>query len=405
MNRILIINPFGIGDVLFTTPLISALRRTWPKSFLGFLCNARTFELLSTNPHLDRVFVFEKDEYRALWRKSMTGFTKRLISFLKEIRKQNFDLAVDLSLGHQYSLGLMLLGLPRRLGYNFKGRGRFLTDKIDIDGYGDKHIVEYYMDLLEILEEIETPHPNPFPSRIPGGSALFFQPAHHRGVLSGKKEETRGGLEVFLNEGERIWADKFLLENGISEENSVVGIIPGAGASWGLDASYKHWPPEGFAEVGDGLIENFGAKVIVFGDHKELEICGRVFDLMSHKPIMACGKTSLRQFAALLERCRLVICNDGGPLHLAVAMGAKTVSIFGPVDERVYGPYPNSPNHIVVKADVECRPCYTKFRVPQCKDRRCLKKVSSSQVLETAKFLIDGRTQAFLQPQNGGRQK
>ena len=68
------------------------------------------------------------------------------------IKKRKFDLAIDLSLGYQYSLFLWLIGIKKRAGYNYRRRGRFLTHKIDISGYEDKPISDYYLDLLKFLD-------------------------------------------------------------------------------------------------------------------------------------------------------------------------------------------------------------------------------------------------------------
>ncbi|GAG34740.1 unnamed protein product, partial [marine sediment metagenome] len=124
--RILIVNPFGIGDVLFSTPMISNLKIAHPESYIGYICNIRAKEALYNNPQINEIFVFEKDEYRNLWRQSKFKCIKKFITFYIKIKKKNFDLAIDLSLGHQYSLFLWLIGVRKRIGYNYRNRGRFL---------------------------------------------------------------------------------------------------------------------------------------------------------------------------------------------------------------------------------------------------------------------------------------
>ena len=126
-KRILIVNPFGIGDVLFTTPMVRGLREAYPDATLGYLCNRRVDELVRTNVHLDLIFIFEKDEYRTLWRRSKKECLRMFFRFLKEIRSQRFDVLMDLSLGWHYSFLGWLLGIPTRIGFNYRRRGRFLT--------------------------------------------------------------------------------------------------------------------------------------------------------------------------------------------------------------------------------------------------------------------------------------
>lgn len=360
-DRILIINPFGIGDVLFATPFIKRLRLQFPASFIGFICNKKVEPILVTNKNINEVFVFEKGDYRVLWKNNKIECIKLFFSFLGLIKSRNFDIAVDLSLGHQYAFFLKLIGVPVRVGYDFKNRGRFLTHKIPLQGYVDKHIVEYYLDIFDFI-------------------------CKQANIVADKKFDPC--LEIFIDEQSRHWADDFLNRNSISENDKILGIVPGGGASWGPTAFYKHWPPENFAKAADELAARYNAKIVLFGSKAEIDICNSVANAMRIKPVSACGKTGLLQFAALLKRCALVLCNDGGPLHIAVAMGAKTVSIFGPVDENVYGPYPPSERHIVVKKDISCRPCYRGFKFNQCADRLCLLNIRPQDVIRAAEKLL-----------------
>ena len=149
--HILIVNPFGIGDVLFTTPLVRAVREAFPQSIIGYLCNRRTEPILRTNPHLDRLFVYEKDEVVALWRRSPWQGAAQMFGLLRRVLRERFDLVIDLSLGERYGFILKLLGVPRRIGFDFRNRGRFLSDRLSIDGYTDAHVVEYYRRLLRFL--------------------------------------------------------------------------------------------------------------------------------------------------------------------------------------------------------------------------------------------------------------
>lgn len=355
--KILIINPFGIGDVIFSTPLVQALRESYPDSFIGYVCNRRAQEVLGSNPNLSRIYIYEKDEYRAAWAESKTKCLKRILAFLKSIRKERFDIVIDLSLSYQYSLISKLIGIRRRVGFNYRHRGRFLTKKIDIDGFQEKHVIEYYRDILGLLGI----DPKGF-SRSP---------------------------QVHLTDQDAAWADDFLKDNGVKEGDLLIGVIPGCGASWGADANHRRWDREGFTKVCDGLAERYGAKVVLLGDPHEIEICDEIQGMLKRKAIMSCGRTSLRNFLGLINRCRVVITNDGGPLHMAVGMGINTVSIFGPVDEKIYGPYPSSPGHVVMsKVGMKCRPCYRKFKHNVCKERTCLKSIRPEDVLGAVECLL-----------------
>jgi len=354
-KKILIINTFGIGDVLFTTPLVRNIRNSFKDMFLGYLCNIRTFRILETNPNIDKVFIFEKDYFRQTWQESKIKCLKKFSNLLNRIKKEKFDAVVDLSLGRHYSFFCWLVGIKKRIGFNYKNRGFFLTDKINIDGYERKHVVEYYLDLLKYL-------------------GINYKDAH---------------LDLFIPDQLRDWSDKFLADNGIDNKDIVVAIVPGGGASWGKDAFLKRWYSQGFAKVADKLSKENKIKILVLGDPKERDLCESVVKQMESEAFQCCGKTDIMQFASLLSRCNLAITNDGGPLHVAVAVGTKTVSIFGPVDDKVYGPYPRSNRHKVMRTDLSCQPCYHRFKLPPCdKDRECLKSINIEQVYQAAKELL-----------------
>jgi ADP-heptose:LPS heptosyltransferase len=111
--------------------------------------------------------------------------------------------------------------------------------------------------------------------------------------------------------------------------------------------------------------------------------------LGNKKVINAVGRTDLGQCAALLEKCSLLIANDSGPLHMACALGVPTVSVFGPVDEQVYGPVGEAFRHRVVTAAVECRPCYANFSKPHCRTMRCLQDIKAADVIQAAVELLE----------------
>ncbi len=354
LKRVLVINQFGIGDVLFTTPLIESIKKQIDGCRIGFLCNRRTEPLFKESPLVEWRFVFEKDEYRRLWRESKLNCTKKFISLLKDIKAKKFDAVIDLSLSRQYGFLMWAIGIRRRIGYNYRKRGIFLTDKIDVEGYHDKHIADYYLDLLGLMD----------------------------------LKPTSKEIKVYVAEQDRRWAKDFLAANAIGEDDVMVGIVPAGGASWGKDAEIKHWKKEGFARVSDRLAAELNAKIVIFGSSAETDICKAVIMNMKHPAVAAFGKTTLLQSAAMMELCDLVIANDGGPLHLAVAAGAKTVGIFGPVDDKVYGQYPPSKRHKVVKCDMECRPCYKKFKYKDCQARICLDSITSDEVFNVAREVL-----------------
>ena len=352
-KKILIINIFGVGDVLFTTPVITNIKTKFPSAFIGYVCNRRTEPLLLLNPKVDKVFVYEKDEFAEAFRRSKRGFLKRISGLLDEIKKEQFDVVLDLSLNKYASFFMKMAGIRERIGYNFKNRSPFLTRKIKFEGYEGRHVVEYYLDLLKEL-----------------------------GIPPEQKN-----LEFFVPEKERLWAQSVLSQNGIKPNDMVVGVVPGGGASWGKDAVFKRWPAEKYAVFMDKIIENFSVKIILLGSPGERSLCERVASMMRRNTVQMGGMTDLLQFAALLQQCKLAVANDGGPLHVASAVGTRTLSIFGPVDERVYGPYPRS-RHMIVTKQIPCRPCYHKFKRAECEHQRCINTITVEEVVSKFKDML-----------------
>ncbi len=347
--KILIFNPFGIGDVLFSTPILKALKKRFPECLIGYICNKRTYELIVNNPMVSRVFVFEKDDYRREWNRSKIRCIKDIISFLKGLKGEHFDMVFDLSLGYFYSMLFLAIGMKERVGFNYKNRGRFLTKKLDIKGFDNKHVIEYYLDLVRLI-----------------------------GIEPEDKK-----IELHISQKDRTWTDDFLSGYHLKPQEIVIGIIPGCGASWGKDAEFRRWGRRNFAAVADKLSERHYARMILFGSPDEVDMCDEILRMMKSRPISACGKTSLGEFFALMERCDLIITNDGGPLHAAVGLGVKTVSIFGPVDEMIYGPYPYAKEHIVISnKDLPCRPCYRSFKYALCDAKTCLNSIAQEDVLK-----------------------
>ncbi len=356
MRRFLIVNPFGIGDVLFTTPVIRAIKENYPDSFICYWCNERVKDVLKDNPNIDKIFALSRGDLKKIYRRSIWQGFNKFINLVNWIKKERFDTLFDFSLDHRYSLIAKIIGIKKRIGFNYKGRGRFLTEKIELGGYSDKHIVEYYLDLIK-----------------PDG----IKPKNFN-------------LELVLSQDCRIKSKEILKGSGISDNDLIIGIVPGGGASWGKDAYLKHWPAINFGRLADRIINDFKAKVVILGDDSERPIADAIINTMRNKPLDLVGKLTLQELGAVIGNLHILITNDGGPLHIAVALGKKTVSFFGPVDPKVYGPYPyDEKQHIVLEKNLECSPCYVNFRILTCeRNRECLETIDIDSAMNAVAKLL-----------------
>lgn len=348
MKKILIINPFGVGDVLFTTPAIKAIKKKFPDSFIGYMCQKQTAPILENHPLVDRLFLFTRGDLKQVRKRSYLEYIKTLFRGISKIRSEKFDIAVDLSMVSQYSCLLWLLGVKQRFGFDYKGRGRFLNHKLPFYGFGEKHVIEYYRDLLKMI----------------------------------KIKEVDKELKFYTSLKDRQYVDNFLKKNEVKQDDVLIGIAPFGGGSWGEDARIKQWPDESFVQLINNLLSSCKCKIILFGTESNAKDCAAFKEVLTRQEVVnAIGKTTLGQLAALIGKCSVFISNDSGPMHIACAKGIDTVSIFGPVNERVYGPIGKKAQHEIVSADIECRPCYEDFKKPECKKTDCLKGISVDMVL------------------------
>lgn len=350
--KILFVNPFGIGDVLFTTPLIRPLKEQ--NNIIYYWCNERVADILKYNRAIEAIFPLSRGDLKRIFKTSTREAIKKIIDLIRNIKKEKFDIALDFSLDYRYSLLLRILGIKKIVGFDYKGRGRFLTDRIKINGFYDKPIADYNRDLLQLLG------------------------------LDIKK----GKIELPLSDEDEKFAADFCTSAGIKKEDIVIGVAVGGGSSFGsIKNKFKRWDIEKFISLIEEIYNSLNAKVIIFWGPGEENLVDKILSSLKKIPIVT-PQTSIRQMAAIMKKCNIIVANDAGPLHVAVSQGVKTVSIFGPSDEKVYGPYPPGRDHVIVTKELDCRPCYLAFKVPDCESRRCLEAISPEDVLRAVRSLL-----------------
>jgi lipopolysaccharide heptosyltransferase II len=339
--------------VLFTTPVISNLRRAYPQAHIAYLANRRTADFLKLNPDINQVFVYERDVFVDAYRQNRLKFAQKWLSFLNEIRREHFEVVFDFSLNTTFGFLSFASGIKRRIGFNYRSRGRFLTDKIELIGFENKHMVDHFLDLLKFIDvPVVDQH-----------------------------------LTLAVPDQDIQWAKEWLVKHEVDVRKPLVAVFPGGGASWGNEARFRLWGAANYAQLVDKIIENFDAAVILLGDSKDEALCREVSRL-AHFPLYdAVGQTSLLGLAALFKQCRAAIINDAGSVHVAVAVGVKALSIYGPVDPNVYGPYPPA-EHMTVQKGLPCQPCYRRFRMPQCSHVSCLRDLSVEEVYRKVQNIL-----------------
>jgi lipopolysaccharide heptosyltransferase II len=339
MERILISGVNWLGDVLFTTPFIKAIRNKFPSSHIACLVVPRCKELLEDNPNVDEVIVYDEDGVH----KSPIG-KLRLISTLREKR---FDGAFILHRSFTRALIVFLSGVRNRIGYDTKKRGFLLTKAVE-EPVSTLHKVEYFLNLAEEC-----------------------------GAETDQKD-----CDFFVKDGERREVESFLKSNGIGKDDLLVILNPGG--NW----PPKRWPKESFAELSDRLSDELNAKVVITGAPSDMKLAHDIRALSKKKPVSAAGKTTLKSLGAVMERADLVISSDSGPMHLALGVKSKVIALFGPTSDLITGPYGTRKNFTVIKKDVDCQvPCYD-FK---CEDYRCMRAITVDEVASRAKEMLSNK--------------
>ena len=335
MNRILVVNVNWVGDVVFSTPLIKALRKKFPRAYIACMVVPRCKEALEGNPHLNEIIIYDEDGIHR------SPFGKlRLIAGL---RSKRFEAAILLHRSFTRSLLVSLAGIPRRIGYYRRKRDFLITDVVELPP-DDTHRVDFFLNLGKPL-----------------GISLDDR-----------------NYEFFISEDDRKKARNFLRSEGLGDSGTLIAINPGG--NWGP----KRWPRENFSETANELVKQYNAKIVITGALKDLALAEGIASLMKQRPIISCGKTTLKEAAAIFERANLVISNDSGPMHIAVAMGAHTIALFGPTSPRITGPIGRG-RSIILHEDVGCRiPCYN-F---SCSEYKCMEAIKPQDILEAARKLV-----------------
>lgn len=344
-HRILLVRPDHLGDVLLTTPAIHALRVALPHAELHALVGPWAAEVLSSYPDVDVVLTLPFPGFSrrpgANWR-SPYELAFHAAGHLRHI---GYDSAVIFRPDHWWGAMLAkLAGIPERVGYDLPDIAPFLTSPIPRQ---QQHVVLQSMRLVE----------------------------RWAGAIAAEETAYRFPVEV----SDRDYIDGYLRECGIEPEQKVICIHPGSGTP------LKLWADDGWTQVANALHDQLNAPVIFTGGDHELPLVQRIAANMNHTSCLMVGNTRVTQLAALFSRAQVVLGPDSGPLHLAVAVGAPTVTLFGPADPEEFGPWGSPEKHIVLTSNIGCRPCRVlDWASDDLKFHPCVRDIPVARVLEAA---------------------
>ncbi len=364
-QRLLVIRPDHLGDLLFTTPALHLLRSQFPQAHITALIGPWGEAVLAGNSDVDEILTLP-----------FPGFTREpkgralapyalLQEEAQRLAAGRFDLALILRFDHWWGAWLAAAaGIPRRIGYDIDEVRPFLTQA-----------EPYLRGRHEVVQNL--------------GLVMAAAGVDGKTFAIGDQQADDGwALRFGVSAADAAAAEQLLTP--LAGGRRLVAIHPGSGAA------VKRWRTEAWAEFTRRLSVDHGVQVVFTGSAGEAELIDPILDTLRSggslpaPAVSLAGQTGLSALAAVYRRCSLVIGPDSGPLHLAVAVGTPTVHLYGPVDRRTFGPWGSPQRHRVVTSNWACIPCNRlDWPVNSLNEHGCVQDIAVEQVLVEAITLLN----------------
>ncbi len=342
-KNILLVRLSARGDIVFSSPLIRAFRRTYPDTRLTWIAESHTKDLIEHHPELDDLIVWDRNRWKKLWkeRRFLTLY-REARELVRDLRRRKFDVAIDLQGLLRSGLVTFLSGAPIRLGLGSKEGSHLLMSKVLFRNRGD-------------LRKI---------------SSEYRYMAEELGLDVGDFK-----MEVPLAREDREWADETIRKLGLEDGYFVA--LPFT------TRPQKHWFEDRWARLMDRVTEELGLPTVILGGPGDEAALNRIQAVAEREPVSLVGETTLTQAGAMIRKASLVIGVDTGLSHMGIAFDRPTVTIFG--SNIPYTEPPTDRAKVVVHW-LECSPCKGN---PTCDgDFTCLKLVTVDQVMATARAVL-----------------
>lgn len=344
-RRILIIKPSSPGDIIHALPVLHGLRRRHPQAHIAWLVASAFAELLAADPALNELILFDRRRYGRLGRDAAA--TQGFAEFARGLRRRRFDLVVDLQGLFRSGFFAWLTAAPVRLGFasTREFAWMFYTHRLPY-GSADRHAADRNYRVAGALGFDERPM----------DFSIVLSPADHR-------------------------AAEAIIEKLGPAPSGFAVLVPGT--RW----ETKCWRVDRFAALTRELWESRGLRSILVGGAADRSAAEQIAHDSDGCAMDACGRTTLRQLAAIIHRAALVVTADSTPMHLAAALHRPQVALFGPTNPRRTGPYGHA--DAVLRLALPCSPCYLR-RLRDCPyDHACMEKLTVDAVLRAAHERVD----------------
>jgi len=329
IKKILILRTDNLGDLILSLPAIWALKKEFPGAGLTLLVNKKNAALARALPYINKVIPVDSK-------------TLALLRAWREIRKINFDIAIQLYTGNNIKEAILIFfsKARHRIGYSGGLSGLFFTNKIKL-----KLNRNETLNTIDIMKNL-----------APG---LSFQGS---------------GLEPAHLKSKRV--NSLLEKYGVNNEEKIIVVHPGASQQ----NKNKMWPVQRYSALLEKITAISRNKLFIIGTHEEKVISEQInrpkdgiFDLT--------GLLDIPDLVNLIARSSLFIGNNSGPLQIAAALNVPSVSLMGP---SIYERWaPQGDKHIVIQKKISCVPCEGKKN--NCLDNICLKNISVDEVFDAVK--------------------
>jgi len=287
--KILVINTKFLGDLIVSTPGLRSLRHTYPNAEIIFLLRKGFEDVLENNPNIDRIISFDaRLKGNSNLKKVITG-----IKFVKELRKEKFDIVIALHPGDRIAFWAWFSKAKKRIAPKKQSFNFLFNVLVDVKEDSISYL-EYYTKIFEAA-----------------GVKIDFN-----------------RTEFFIEKTDEQWADEFINQHTIENESIIIGIHPGA------SEPTKMWKKEYFVQLINSLIPLRNYFIIVFEGPQDEEIIGYLKNEICSKNLIFI-KNSIPKVAALIKKCRLFLTHDTGTRHLSVAVETPTITLI-PEDNKKY---------------------------------------------------------------------
>jgi ADP-heptose:LPS heptosyltransferase len=351
--RILLVRLRQIGDVVFTTPAIRALRERFPDAHISYVVEPAAAPIVALNPHLDEVIIAPR-------LRGLRGFAGD-VALGRRLRRAGYDLVIDFHGGPRASLLTWLSGARERIGYTIPGRSWMYTRPVHrTRELRPRHSVENQWDLLDSLG-MSPPDPDTFPVEMP------IDPA--------------AATEVHAR----------LQRCGVPDSAQLIVVHVSAGNP------FRRWRLDAFARATADLASADRARRVIFTcGPLEREALDRVIAAAraaagadAGDRIVDCGDFSLAELRALVDRASLYVGGDSGPMHVAATSNVPIVSLYGPTLPARSEPWRGrlARAEAVETSGLACRPCDQRICVHG--DFRCLARIPPAAVVAAAERLLE----------------